>query len=149
MDLTEAYRILGIQDRSADIQDPEILQLQREVAVMDGKEAREKIDEAYELVFKEKFEGRADSQPRAQKGSEEWPVGLENIGNTCYLNSALQFFFAIRPFREWVLNFKETPVDQSDLDLVRQIREKRVGGRLVTLEEVNEGQERKSGHKCL
>lgn len=33
------------------------------------------------------------------------PVGLTNIGNTCYLNSILQYFFTVDAVRDIVVNF--------------------------------------------
>ncbi|KAI0244750.1 ubiquitin-specific protease ubp2 [Massospora cicadina] len=41
------------------------------------------------------------------------PVGLDNIGNTCYLNSLLQYYFSIRYLREQVLGFQ---LDASEFD---------------------------------
>lgn len=38
------------------------------------------------------------------------PAGLQNVGNTCYVNSLLQAYFAIPAFREHVLTFSPTPV---------------------------------------
>ncbi|KAL8289253.1 hypothetical protein RB597_001043 [Gaeumannomyces tritici] len=35
------------------------------------------------------------------------PAGLDNLRNTCYLNSMLQYFFTINPVRDLVLNFDE------------------------------------------
>ncbi|ODO08058.1 hypothetical protein I350_03641 [Cryptococcus amylolentus CBS 6273] len=35
------------------------------------------------------------------------PVGLQNIGNTCYLNSILQYLYSIKPLREAVLEFDQ------------------------------------------
>ncbi|KAI8899811.1 hypothetical protein BC833DRAFT_647586 [Globomyces pollinis-pini] len=35
------------------------------------------------------------------------PAGLTNIGNTCYLNSLLQYYFSINPLRDFVLRFGE------------------------------------------
>ena len=35
------------------------------------------------------------------------PVGLQNIGNTCYLNSILQYLYSIKPLREAVMSFED------------------------------------------
>ena len=66
----------------------------------------------------------------------EWPVALNNIGNTCYLNSLLQFYFSIRPFRDLVLHFDEfrTPTESESLKF------KRVGGRNVSRKEIERAQ---------
>ncbi|KAG5369142.1 Ubiquitin carboxyl-terminal hydrolase 2 [Yarrowia sp. C11] len=67
----------------------------------------------------------------------DWPIGLNNIGNTCYLNSLLQYYFAIKPLREEVLEH-----DGSDFKLTAgEIRDKRIGGRSVTTSEVKRAQE--------
>ncbi|PHH87056.1 hypothetical protein CDD83_9360 [Cordyceps sp. RAO-2017] len=42
------------------------------------------------------------------------PVGLHNIGNTCYLNSLLQYLFTVKPIREVVLNYDESRLDLTD-----------------------------------
>jgi ubiquitin carboxyl-terminal hydrolase 25/28 len=42
------------------------------------------------------------------------PVGLTNMGNTCYLNSYLQFFFAVKPMRDLILDFDEFKIDTDD-----------------------------------
>lgn len=67
----------------------------------------------------------------------EWPVGLQNIGNTCYLNSMLQSYFTIKPLRELVLGIEDflTTVNEEN------IGSKRVGGRLITKDEVNRSQQ--------
>ena len=71
-----------------------------------------------------------------QHSLSEWPVGIENIGNTCYLNSLLQFYFTIKPLRQLVLNiddFKMTADEQS-------LKSKRVGSRNVSKKEVDRAQ---------
>ncbi|KAG5357980.1 Ubiquitin carboxyl-terminal hydrolase 2 [Yarrowia sp. B02] len=71
----------------------------------------------------------------------DWPIGLNNIGNTCYLNSLLQYYFAIKPLREEVLQHDGSTGDD-DLKLTSgEIRDKRIGGRSVSLKEVKRAQE--------
>ena len=66
----------------------------------------------------------------------EWPVGLQNIGNTCYLNSLLQFYFTVKPLREIVLNF-----DRHKMAIdVENLKNKRVGSRKVSKKEVERAQ---------
>ncbi|THW59191.1 cysteine proteinase [Aureobasidium pullulans] len=55
--------------------------------------------------------------------TETWPVGLISHGNTCYLNSLLQYYFTVKPLRELVLNF-----DKYKYDLAAQgAKHERVG----------------------
>lgn len=55
--------------------------------------------------------------------AENWPAGLDNIGNTCYLNSLLQYYFCIKPLRDAVLNFNELNIDYT------KHPERKIGGR--------------------
>lgn len=61
----------------------------------------------------------------------EWPVGLMNIGNTCYLNSLLQYYFAIKPFRDTTTSFYDVYTGQ---DIYRN---RRIGGRLIGDHEID------------
>ncbi|KAL6870474.1 ubiquitin carboxyl-terminal hydrolase [Trichoderma novae-zelandiae] len=73
-------------------------------------------------------DGTFSSDPRAT--NLDLPVGLHNIGNTCYLNSLLQYLFTVKPIRDIVFNY-----DSLRLDLVDEsIRERRLGGNKMQMD---------------
>ncbi|KAI0756006.1 cysteine proteinase [Daedaleopsis nitida] len=72
--------------------------------------------------------------------SPEMPRGLNQLGNTCYLNSLLQYFYTIKDLRDAIGSLTQQTnaksLDDSkftDDDLKRH----RVGGRLVTRREIS------------
>ncbi|KAI3325718.1 cysteine proteinase [Xylariaceae sp. AK1471] len=86
----------------------------------------------------------ATSQPGVSSGNEQLitagpalrfttPPGLKNIGNTCYLNSLLQYFYNVRAVRDMVLNYDQIQLGLDDL----AVSNRRTGGNgtPVTLEE--------------
>lgn len=48
--------------------------------------------------------------------SGNWPVGLFNMGNTCYLNSLLQYYFAIAPIKKYILEYEPLNSQGQDTD---------------------------------
>ncbi|KAJ1954796.1 ubiquitin-specific protease ubp2, partial [Dipsacomyces acuminosporus] len=62
------------------------------------------------------------------------PVGLKNIGNTCYLNCMLQCLFSIKPIRDAVLKLGDKATWNEDRRLGRKD-----GRHLLTLEDIDNG----------
>ncbi|KAH9913522.1 uncharacterized protein B0H18DRAFT_1047995 [Fomitopsis serialis] len=86
------------------------------------------------------METGTDPGDATQSSSPGMPRGLNQLGNTCYLNSLLQYLYTIRDLREAITPFAdagdEKMIDDSkftDDDLKRH----RVGGRLVTRREIS------------
>ena len=67
---------------------------------------------------------------------ETWPVGLTSLGNTCYLNSLLQYYFSIKPLRDIILNYDQYKLDTST-DAGKQ---ERVGQLIVPMVDIKGGQ---------
>ena len=138
MDVGQAYTRLDITDRTID--DDAILAAY-DINVGDQPSQADDLNRALTSIAKSRnsktLRERLGLGPgEAQHPLSEWPVGIENIGNTCYLNSLLQFYFTIKPLRDLVLHIDEfkMPVDESNL------RSKRVGSRNITKKEVDRAQ---------
>lgn len=130
-ELTSAYRFFDIKDRSA-VLDADVLETQLVVKVGDEPGREEEARKHYEVLLRH-IKG-ADSR---SKPDYDNPVGLANMGNTCYLNSLLQYFFTIKPLRDIILDFDLHKMDVS----VESFEPKRVGGRRITRFEAEKTQE--------
>ena len=137
MDVGEAYNRLGICDRT--IEDDMIVSTYN-VLLEDQPSQIEDLRRAVAAIAKSKNSSTLNNLlgGTGERGRHlgDWPVGLENIGNTCYLNSLLQFYFTVKPLRELVLNFEKykMPIDSPEL------QKKRVGSRKVSRKEIERAQ---------
>ncbi|KAF2007941.1 cysteine proteinase [Amniculicola lignicola CBS 123094] len=141
MDLGEAYALLQINDRTI-LLDEEVLLQQLTLAIQDSPEREAVYREAYDLIRADQKKRPKNSQttsgsPRKVYPLAIWPVGCENIGNTCYLNSVLQFLFTIKPLRDMVLD-----CDRHFQELTHEaLKDKLVGRSAVTAEKVEKAQQ--------
>ncbi|CDK29465.1 unnamed protein product [Kuraishia capsulata CBS 1993] len=62
------------------------------------------------------------------------PCGLNNIGNTCYLNSLLQYYFSVEPLRTAILKF-DFSLTQEEFSADEALSQRRIGGRNVSFKE--------------
>ena len=68
--------------------------------------------------------------PETMLRSQNTPVGLKNIGNTCYFNSLIQNYFMIPKFIKEILNFKpqlrrdpnEAQVKSASIQLIQELQ---------------------------
>lgn len=140
MDTADAYNILNLQDRSAKL-DLAVVQTQVAVHIQADPANEEKYRRAQELVRKDQEQSFGQSvgyqdRPSVNYPLATWPVGCCNIGNTCYLNSVLQFLFTIKPLRDKVLD-----CDAHLQDLSPELLElKRVGRTAVSRARAETGQ---------
>lgn len=134
MGIGDAYRLLQIPDRTADA---DAIMAAYTICVDENPQQAEIYNRAMGIIAKEtdntELKAMAGISTAPDRDTSEWPVGLQNIGNTCYLNSLLQFYFSIRPFREMVLGIERY---QMDLDDEKALAQKQVGSRKVSKNEV-------------
>ncbi|KAK7686516.1 hypothetical protein QCA50_010114 [Cerrena zonata] len=64
------------------------------------------------------------------------PRGLNQLGNTCYLNSLLQYFYTIKDLRDAIVPFSNPDAKALDKFTDDDLKRHRVGGRLVTRREI-------------
>ena len=141
MDVGEAYRLLNIENRTID---DDLILSTYQLAVEDNHASTELYTKAINTIANDRqssliFQALGNGNIPTRKASPDWPVGLENIGNTCYLNSLLQFFFTIPELRNLVLNFDDVKMDMGSENLAS----KKVGSRHISLSEVERAQ------KCM
>lgn len=138
MDLSEAYALFDISAMD-DRKNVDLSVLQSMMVVAAPSDVA-KLEKAFALIQHDQAQNynNKDEQPK-EPGSrvndfplETWPVGCRNNGNTCYLNSVLQFLFTITPLRQLILNFEEYEQDPSP----EALRNKKVGRAVVTPERV-------------
>jgi len=106
--IAAAYRFFDINDRTQEI-DLDILLLYttqyEDDAVKSAEAARH-----YNVIL----ESMNDKDMPVGAAVYDRPVGLENMGNTCYLNCLLQFLYTIKPVRDLILNFDDFKLDTTD-----------------------------------
>jgi ubiquitin carboxyl-terminal hydrolase 25/28 len=107
-DLATAYSFFNIQDRASTL-DPQVLETLVQVGINDdpSKEAD------YRRHFQVLLAHHAGRPRQVVEPDYHNPVGLNNMGNTCYLNSLLQFFYTVKPLRQLILEFPQHKIDLS------------------------------------
>jgi len=104
--IAEAYAFFGLFDRTQ-TPAPDVLKLHLDFAQQDGPYRAEEAQRHYDVIIKHM------AQPQVGRADYNNPVGLSNMGNTCYLNCLLQYFYAIKPLRDIVLSFDDYKIDTS------------------------------------
>ncbi|WQF78539.1 Putative ubiquitin specific protease, UCH repeated domain, ubiquitin carboxyl-terminal hydrolase 14 [Colletotrichum destructivum] len=70
------------------------------------------------------------SEPIASPNTSNLPVGLENIGNTCYLNSILQYLNTVVPIKDLLAHYPAHELGLDDLDIQRRL----IGGNKLKID---------------
>ena len=90
-------------------QDPNTFQIKdNDIFMLMGKaEDAKKIEAPKEkIVFEEDLTPEQRAIILKEKAGQVLTVGIENLGNTCYLNSTLQCLSRINEFREFVMKYE-------------------------------------------
>ncbi|KAK3612082.1 hypothetical protein CHS0354_031152 [Potamilus streckersoni] len=60
--------------------------------------------------------------PHERKRQDGWPVGLKNVGNTCWFSAVIQSLFHLRRFKQLVLNYRPPKHLQGNAEERRNLR---------------------------
>ncbi|KIJ66462.1 hypothetical protein HYDPIDRAFT_86199 [Hydnomerulius pinastri MD-312] len=143
MDPSRAYTVLEVPSEVDETMLLTVFMMRMEEQPHQGdrmREALSTIAEARDSYRIRKFlETGQDPGDVAPPTRADLPRGLNQLGNTCYLNSLLQYFYTIKELREAITMPKASANNKSledekysDDDLKRH----RVGGRLITRREI-------------
>ncbi|KAF9403246.1 ubiquitin-specific protease ubp2 [Mortierella sp. AD011] len=99
--------------------------------------AKARGDSSINRLLEEPLEEPMAEDPILDLYYAQNPVGLSNIGNTCYLNSLLQYIYTIKEIREAVMNM-EAFVENEDAE---GWEEKVIDGRNLSRQDVAEAKE--------
>ncbi|KAH8819632.1 hypothetical protein F5884DRAFT_20818 [Xylogone sp. PMI_703] len=141
LDIGEAYNRLQISERNAP--DETVLAYYQSLSNGAPAGSKDSYSEALRVIAMDRQSNfllvKLDD-PNASVESmptpADQPVGLDNIGNTCYLNSLLQYYYTVKAVRDVVMHF-----DQHRMSLDEEsVKKKRVGGRAVGKSEIIKAQ---------
>jgi ubiquitin carboxyl-terminal hydrolase 25 len=140
-EVAEAYRRLQVTDTNA--RDETILSYYQTLCLNAAAGSKASFTDALRTIAASRnsdfLRAKIDNPNApilAEKGTEDQPVGLDNIGNTCYLNSLLQYYYTVKAVRDVVMNFSEYRMVLNTENMLK----KRVGGRAVGRTEIIKAQ---------
>jgi ubiquitin carboxyl-terminal hydrolase 25/28 len=131
MNVDEALRLLGVE-AALDTIDPTLW-----LTIFQGaRESKPSEQTEQAIAAVQKALQGPSSGASAAHAPETWPVGLISHGNTCYLNSLLQYYFSLKPLRDIVNDYDKYKMDTTE----SQEKLERVGQRRVSTQEIQGGQ---------
>ena len=137
LDINEAYSRLQMSQRN--VPDQTVLAYYQSLTNGAPSGSKDSFTEALRVIaldrqsnflLRKLDDPNADVQ--AESSTADEPVGLDNIGNTCYLNSLLQYFYTVKPIRDMVIDFQNHRMTLNEVDIKKKI----VGGRNVNKGEI-------------
>lgn len=135
--LADSYKIIGVLETADDLQ---IIRIFQERAQHDPGTDFRRLWKSLKLIGEYRhsklIEGYLSSGivNSTFLAIDQSPAGLNNIGNTCYLNSLLQYYFVIEPLRDYILQFNEV-FNPDEFENNDKYQTRRIGGRTVGLKE--------------
>lgn len=134
MDLKRAHTTLGVTEGI----EPEHLIAQFETNIKESPGRESEFRDALSVIAENKENHKLNAFVRTRfysspaKSTLEEPRPIKNIGNTCYLNSLLQYLFTIKPLRLLLAELDDYREDAEP----SQLTSKRVGNSKVNVSQV-------------